>query len=284
MRGDANIGHRPALRRHHVGAQTAVDGAHIHRHATLGIVEREQTLDHMGQLEDGAGAALGVEPGMGRLALDGDGETGDPLARGLEPAGRTQRGFQYEDANDPSRQPLDRAPAVTTADLFIRIDEQQRRDRRFRLETRKRLQRQDRLDDTAFHVIDAGTADPLALDLERHGLKRAERPHGVVVAQHQLRRGSATTCLWRHKQHAAAALPTQTTAAHAQTLKLGADQFPYLDLRAGLGGRRFALDHPAQQFDGEVPSRFDKFHDRGGSGHGIHGYFLMPAGNGNESD
>ena len=78
----AHVDHRAALRRHHVGADAAVDNADVDRSAVIRIVELEQFLDHVRQLEDRAGAGARIEPGVRGLALHRNRRTGRrPCAR-----------------------------------------------------------------------------------------------------------------------------------------------------------------------------------------------------------
>jgi hypothetical protein len=54
------------LWRDHVRSQSTVDRAHVHRDSPLAIIECEQPLDLVGDLEDRAGAFIGVEARMAR--------------------------------------------------------------------------------------------------------------------------------------------------------------------------------------------------------------------------
>src|SRR6185437_10816480 len=72
------------LWRDHVRSQSTVDRAHVHRDSPLAIIECEQPLDLVGDLEDRAGAFIGVEARMARATLDHDSEVPGSLTRGLE--------------------------------------------------------------------------------------------------------------------------------------------------------------------------------------------------------
>ncbi len=81
---DAYIDDGARLGRNDIGPDTAVDDADIDRGATLGIVQREEFLNDVGQFEYRAGARRWIQPRMRCLPCHLDDEAPHPFARRLE--------------------------------------------------------------------------------------------------------------------------------------------------------------------------------------------------------
>jgi hypothetical protein len=82
-------------------------GTDVDGNAFFGVIEREQGLNNVRELEDRAGAAFGVEPGMGGLSMHRDGKAPYAFAFCLDVALRTHRRFEDKCPFGTARQHAD---------------------------------------------------------------------------------------------------------------------------------------------------------------------------------
>ena len=125
-----HVGHSFAVRSDNVCVDAAVDRANVDGDATVRIVEREQALDNVGQLEDRAGSALRIEPGVRGLAEHRDREATNALAAGFYLAEFTHRRLEYKRSFRTACQHADVVRGCPAADLLVGVDEDHRRQRR----------------------------------------------------------------------------------------------------------------------------------------------------------
>ncbi len=123
---------------------------------------------------------------MRRLAIHGYREATDALARRLDIATLSERRFEYEGARGISRQQPDVARRRMAADFLVRIDENNRHDRRLEAEVPDGLQCHDQLCQAAFHVERPGPVNHVAVDAKRPLFDGTDRPDRVEVANNEL--------------------------------------------------------------------------------------------------
>ena len=161
-----------------------------------------------------------------------------------------------------------------------------RNDLGLHIEILQRFDCQQRLGDTAFHIVNPGSPHGVALLFERHFLKGAQRPDSIVMTQDQLRRRTIPCTGGPGVQHAAAAAARNSPDQVAQPFELAGDDFPYVYLSIWDVRGRFRLRHAIQQANHRLAAIPEmRQHLFGCRMHVlVHGpdYFFMPAGNGKE--
>ena len=93
----------------------------------------------------------------------------------------------------------------------------------FEREVLQGLQRQHCLGDAALHIVDARSADGIALGLERHLRQRAHRPDCVEMTQQKLGARLAAPAGRPGMQHAAAEAPRHTPDDETKPLEFACD-------------------------------------------------------------
>ena len=168
-----------------IAGGAAIDQPDIGCDSARAVVE---TLDREHQLRHGrdrAAPLVRVGTCMRRPAVRADDEDADALARRYDLAAVTRR-LGDEDVAMAARLPLNEAARRGAAQFLVRGEQERDRQRRAPPRPRNPPVCRDRDRESALHVVDAGPVDPVALAApgELAG-KRADRMHGIHVAQHQ---------------------------------------------------------------------------------------------------
>jgi hypothetical protein len=175
----------------YVGARAAFDFADIYGDAAAKIVPLLHALDLESEFVDGVHAFLGSESGVGGAAVNDDFGFADAFAGGLDEAAGTEGGFENEDGVAAAGFGFEEFSRGIAADFFVGGPEKDealtKRDLRFL----ERFQREQRLDDTRFHIKNAWTVGFVCGDAEGHFGERAGGVDGVVVAEDEKLCGGA---------------------------------------------------------------------------------------------
>src|SRR5919199_5595010 len=151
---------------------------------------------------------------MRGLPFDDYREAPHALAGRLELPRGPQRRLQNECPLGDARESTDVSRGFPAADLLIRVDEEHRGDGGLELEVPQYPQREQHLHQPALHVVYTGTPDHAVSSLDRHLLKRPERPDGIAVPEQELHR-RVTRAAQRPRVEMAAALLARD-AAHCK--------------------------------------------------------------------
>ncbi len=178
-----------ALRRHDVRPGATANLAHVHADAPLEVVQRVQLLHDVGKLQDRAGTGPRIETGMGALSRDAHVEMADAPPARLDPAFQAEGGLEDDDPGSLAGESDDVSRRLGTPDLFVRIDQQRRRDRRLPAQRVDRTEREHDLREPGLHVERPRSAKRTRriVALDRHGLERAMWPYRVGVTDQDLK-------------------------------------------------------------------------------------------------
>ena len=224
-------------RRHGVRRGPGVQHRRHHGGARLRIAHLRDLQHLVGHLGRGVDALLRLDAGVGGATAHLELVDRDPLAGDLHRPVAAPA-LEHECRTGALRLGLDEGAGGERAEFLVAGDEQAHA-----LERGVALlqggQGVEGDEHAALHVVGAGTADD-ALDVgERQAADRAERPHGVVVADED----HAARALAEAPQHVRAALDGDDARSDAE--QLGADageEVRRADERCRVRGRRFALD------------------------------------------
>jgi len=167
----------------HAGA--AFNDVGVERDAAAGIVPGTQAGDLQGEFVDSIDAFFGSQPRVRSAAANDHFDFADAFAGGFQQAVGTESGLEDKDGIAAPGVGLNQLARGIAADLLVggpQEDDSLARQKAGALES---FQSEESLDDSGFHVEDAGAESFAACDAERHGAESAGRVNGIVVAEDQ---------------------------------------------------------------------------------------------------
>ena len=174
----------------HVGANASGDESGVEGESLRRTGEPADGDDLVGSLDDGRGAALEVESGVGGTAMDAHSVAGHTLARGFASAGGSGGGLQDEHGAGAEGKALGERARGGTADLLVR-DQQEGNRTGQRATDQQGSKSEESLDDSGFHVECAGTREASGALSAGHGDQSSKRVDGVGVAKQKQTRAAA---------------------------------------------------------------------------------------------
>lgn len=227
-----------------IAAHTTIDHTDIDGNTVIGLIKGEQFLGDVTHFEDGADPFVGVEAGVGGLAVGFDNEVTDPFAGGFEVAEGAEGGFGDEGAVHVGGEAHDMGTGFGTANFFVAVDEEARGDGQVDIEGVERFEGVNNLNEAGFHVVDTRTAHDIVFSGEGHGGEGADGPDGVGVAEEHLFGLVAGGKAWFGEEMATCFLAGNEPRAVAELVEGVAQELLGAGLGAGVGGGGFGGDEP----------------------------------------
>ena len=169
------------------------------------------------------------------------------LASSLQLALPARRALEHERPGGASREPYQRVAGVETANLFVRVDEDDRCHSGDEAVRDECPESEDDLDQTPLHVEDARPEDLPVLAAEGHRVGRAQRPDGVEMSDEQLVPRPPEPLSWTRVEVVSEVTAGNATDEESESLELARENRPRSPERRRIERRRLGEDELFEQ-------------------------------------